>query len=94
MLCLTPAGSVIHLRRVPGTIRTDVDDKFINTMPCWDAWFAHCPFEFFEYGLDLFLDILYGIVTNYIQWTLLQIGSEKTELDVCSLRLQSDGPHL
>jgi hypothetical protein len=40
------------------------------------------------------LDIVYGIVTNYIQWNLLRSGNEKIELDECSLRLKSDGPDL
>jgi hypothetical protein len=40
------------------------------------------------------LDVVYGIVTNYIQWNFLRSGNERIEMEECSLRLKSDGPDL
>jgi hypothetical protein len=39
------------------------------------------------------LDIVYGIVTNYIQWNFLRRSlSDKVEKEECSLRLMPNGP--
>jgi hypothetical protein len=38
------------------------------------------------------LDIVYGIVTNYIQWNFLRSLNDKIEKEECSLNLTPDGP--
>jgi hypothetical protein len=38
------------------------------------------------------LDIVYGIVTNYIQWNFLRSLNDKVEKEECSLRLTPNGP--
>jgi hypothetical protein len=38
------------------------------------------------------LDVVYGIVTNYIQWTFFQSLNERIEYEECSLRLTPNGP--
>lgn len=38
------------------------------------------------------LDIVYGIVTNYIQWNFLRSLNDKVEREECSLRLTPHGP--
>ena len=38
------------------------------------------------------LDIVYGIVTNYIQWSFLRSLNERVEVEDCTLRLSSNGP--
>jgi hypothetical protein len=38
------------------------------------------------------LDIVYGIVTNYIQWNFLRSLNEKVEHEECSFRLTPNGP--
>ena len=38
------------------------------------------------------LDVVYGIVTNYVPWNFLRSLNEKIELEECSLRLAHDGP--
>jgi hypothetical protein len=38
------------------------------------------------------LDIVYGIVTNYIQWNFLRSLNDKVEFEVCSLDLTPEGP--
>jgi hypothetical protein len=40
------------------------------------------------------LDIVYGIVTNYIQWNFLRSLNDKVEMEECSLRLMPVGPDL
>lgn len=38
------------------------------------------------------LDIVYGIVTNYIQWNFLRSLNDKVEREECSLRITQNGP--
>ena len=38
------------------------------------------------------LDIVYGIVTNYIQWNFLRSLNDKVEKEECSLRITPNGP--
>jgi hypothetical protein len=38
------------------------------------------------------LDVVYGIVTNYIQWNFLRSLNDKVEKEECSLRLTPEGP--
>ncbi len=38
------------------------------------------------------LDIVYGIVTNYVQWNFLRSLNDKVEMEECSLRLTPNGP--
>ncbi|KAL3765634.1 hypothetical protein ACHAW5_000317 [Stephanodiscus triporus] len=38
------------------------------------------------------LDVVYGIVTNYIQWNFFCSRNDKVEIDECSLRLSPNGP--
>lgn len=38
------------------------------------------------------LDIVYGIVTNYIQWNFLRSRNDKVEMEECSLRITPNGP--
>ncbi|KAJ3206067.1 hypothetical protein HDU67_008410, partial [Dinochytrium kinnereticum] len=38
------------------------------------------------------LDIVYGIVTNYIQWNFLRSLDDKVEKEECSLRIPPNGP--
>ena len=38
------------------------------------------------------LDIVYGIVTNYIQWNFFRSLNDKVEREECSLRLTPNGP--
>jgi hypothetical protein len=38
------------------------------------------------------LDIVHGIVTNYIQWNFLRNLNDKVEMEECSLRLTPYGP--
>jgi hypothetical protein len=38
------------------------------------------------------LDIVYGIVTNYIQWNFMRILDDKVEIEECSLSLTPNGP--
>ena len=38
------------------------------------------------------LDIVYGIVTNYVQWIFLRSLNDKVKLEECSLRLTPNGP--
>jgi hypothetical protein len=38
------------------------------------------------------LDVVYGIVTNYVQWNFLRSLNDKVEKDECSLRLTPNGP--
>jgi hypothetical protein len=38
------------------------------------------------------LDVVYGIVTNYIQWNFLRSRNEKVEREECSLCLTPNGP--
>lgn len=38
------------------------------------------------------LDVVYGIVTNYIQWTFLRNLNDVVEMEECSLRLTPNGP--
>ena len=38
------------------------------------------------------LDIVYGIVTNYIQWNFLRSLNDKVEQEECSLRITPNGP--
>jgi hypothetical protein len=40
------------------------------------------------------LDIVYGIVTNYIQWNFLRSLNDKVEKEECSLELTPEGPEL
>jgi len=39
-------------------------------------------------------DIVYGIVTNYVQWNFLRSLTDKIEMEECSLRLGPTGPDL
>ncbi|KAI9340588.1 hypothetical protein BDR26DRAFT_861436, partial [Obelidium mucronatum] len=38
------------------------------------------------------LDIVYGIVTNYVQWNFLRSLNDKVEMNECSFRLTPNGP--
>jgi hypothetical protein len=38
------------------------------------------------------LDVVYGIVTNYVQWNFFCSHNDRVEIDECSLRLWPDGP--
>ena len=38
------------------------------------------------------LDVVYGIVTNYVQWNFFCSRNEKVEMEECSLSLTSNGP--
>jgi hypothetical protein len=38
------------------------------------------------------LDIVYGIVTNYVHWNFLRSLNDKVEKEECSLRLSPNGP--
>ena len=38
------------------------------------------------------LDVVYGIVTNYVQWTFFCSRNDKVEIDECSLDISSNGP--
>jgi hypothetical protein len=38
------------------------------------------------------LDVVYGIVTNYVQWNFFCSRSDKVEMEECSLRLSPNGP--
>jgi hypothetical protein len=38
------------------------------------------------------LDIVYGIVTNYIQWNFFRSLNDKVEREECSLDLTPEGP--
>ena len=38
------------------------------------------------------LDIVFGIVTNYVQWNFLRSLNDKVEMEECSLRLTPNGP--
>ena len=38
------------------------------------------------------LDIVYGIVTNYIQWNFLRSLNDKVEWEECSFNLTPAGP--
>ena len=40
------------------------------------------------------LDIVYGIVTNYIQWNFYRSLNDKVEADECSLHLTPTGPNI
>ena len=40
------------------------------------------------------LDVVYGIVTNYIQWNFLCSLNDKVQREECSLRLTPNGPEL
>ncbi|KAL7427171.1 hypothetical protein ACHAXH_001004 [Discostella pseudostelligera] len=39
------------------------------------------------------LDVVYGIVTNYVQWNFCCSRNDKVEFEECSLHLKSYGPH-
>ena len=39
------------------------------------------------------LDVVYGIVTNYVQWIFICSCNEKVEWDERSIRLMLEGPH-
>jgi hypothetical protein len=38
------------------------------------------------------LDVVYGIVTNYVQWNFFCSRNDKVEMEECSLSLTPDGP--
>jgi hypothetical protein len=38
------------------------------------------------------LDVVYGIVTNYVQWNFFCSRNDKVEMEECSLRLSPNGP--
>ena len=38
------------------------------------------------------LDVVYGIVTNYIQWNFLRITSDTVEIEGCSVHHRPEGP--
>ncbi len=38
------------------------------------------------------LDVVYGIVTNYVQWNFIRSSNNKVEMEECSLSLESEGP--
>eukprot|EP00569_Conticribra_weissflogii_P002491 CAMPEP_0171346544 /NCGR_PEP_ID=MMETSP0878-20121228/25128_1 /TAXON_ID=67004 /ORGANISM="Thalassiosira weissflogii, Strain CCMP1336" /LENGTH=351 /DNA_ID=CAMNT_0011850249 /DNA_START=41 /DNA_END=1096 /DNA_ORIENTATION=+ len=40
------------------------------------------------------LDVVYGIVTNYVQWNFLCSRNDKVEMEECSLCLLSNGPEM
>jgi hypothetical protein len=40
------------------------------------------------------LDVVYGIVTNYVQWTFFCSRNDKVEMDECSLSILPEGPDM
>ena len=46
-----------------------------------------------EVAAEVFgLDTIYGVVTNYVQWTFLRCEDDKVEVDPSSIQLTPDGP--
>ena len=39
------------------------------------------------------LNVVYGIVTNYVQWNLLRSLDEKIELEECFMDMDATGPN-
>ena len=40
------------------------------------------------------VDVVYGIVTNYVQWTFFCSRNDKVEMDECSLSILPEGPDM